>query len=97
MSLVFICPPQPPLRAPAVPQVLYKGDPHHQVRLEQAGEGVRHLLRRPDSGRGVVMQRPGRRRAGPPGDRSDSPTGRDRLTSSSRPPTVTKVPAERST
>lgn len=47
---------QPPLWAPAVPQVLYKGDTHHQVWLEQASEGVWHLLRRADSGRGVLVR-----------------------------------------
>lgn len=50
---------QPPLWAPVVPQVLNKRDSHHQVWLEQASEGMWHLLWCANSGRGVVVLQPG--------------------------------------
>ena len=39
----------PPLRAPAVLQVLGQGDAHHEVQPGQARQGVRRLLRPPDT------------------------------------------------
>ena len=50
---------QSPLWTLAVPQVLYKGDSHHQVWPEQTSEGVWHLLWCANFGRGILMQQPG--------------------------------------